>query len=145
MTIRHVNASEVLRDWDHYERRLNDVLRRTDAEYWPDDILSCIQRGTMQMWRAVDGDGIGVTELQTFPRYRQLLVYMVAGKDAQDWLDGADQHLEAFAQSNGCTRMAFHGRIGWIKSCRAFGYETQLVCMRKVVGNGRRRLADTEN
>jgi hypothetical protein len=146
MTIRQVAPAEVLSDWSYYEAHLSRVIAKTDAELWPDDILTCIQRGAMQMWRALEGDAIGVTELQTFPRYKQLLLYAVAGEDASEWLTGADHDLEAFALSHGCTRMEFHGRPGWQKSCRAFGYTTTLVCMKKRIGSdGRRQPADAED
>ena len=138
-TIRQIPAAEALRDWDMYERQIMRVVERADSPHMPDDILTCIQQGSMQLWRTPSGDGIGVTELQTFPRYKRLLLYMVAGENARDWLTGADQQLEAFAQSHGCTRMVFYGRPGWTKWCPAFGYEPTLVMMVKAVSNGRGR------
>lgn len=139
MSIRLVPAREALRDWDMYEERLNRVIERADSPHTSEDILTCVQLGTMQLWRAIDGDGVGVTEVQVFPRYRQLLVYMVAGEDARDWLTGADKQLEAFALSQNCTRMEFHGRPGWAKWCQAFGYEHSSIRMKKEIGHGRRR------
>lgn len=139
MTIRRVGATEALRDWSHYEAQIMRVVERGDAPHWPDDILTCLQRGTMQLWRTLDAAGIGVTELQDFPRYKQLLIYMVAGENAQDWLHGAHQQLEAFAISHGCTRMEFHGRPGWAKWCQALGYEHKRIVMTKELRNERRQ------
>jgi hypothetical protein len=144
MTIRQVSADEALRDWDFYEERLNRVVERTDSPHGTDDILTCLQLGSMQLWRCVNGDGVGVTELQTYPRYKRLLVYMVAGEHATDWLTGADQQLSDFAISNKCTHMVFHGRPGWAKWCGAFGYVPTLVVMQKVPEHGRRRSANAE-
>lgn len=139
VTIRQVPAAEALRDWDLYEAQIMRVVERADSPHMPDDILTCIQQGSMQLWRTSDASGIGVTELQTFPRYKQLLVYMVAGENAQDWLTGADQQLEAFALQHNCTRMQFHGRPGWAKSCCAFGYAHSAIVMSKVISNGQRQ------
>jgi hypothetical protein len=138
-TIRLVSPVEAVRDWPRYERQILRVIETMDLPQWPDDVLTCIQQGTMQLWRTVNGDGIGVTELQTFPRYKQLLLYIVAGDNAQDWLTGADQQLEDFAQSHGCKYMAFHGRPGWSKWCAAFGYKHTAVRMAKEVRHGRRQ------
>ncbi len=139
MTVRRVPAAEVLADWPYYRERLNSVMERTDAEMRTDDVLTCLQTGDMQMWRSLEGDGIGVTQLQTFPRYKQLLLYAVAGENSQDWLDAGDQQLEAFALSHGCTRMVFHGRIGWDRLVRKYGYDIRLYVMKKVIGDGRRQ------
>jgi hypothetical protein len=140
MTIRLVDPAEAVRDWiGLYEPQIARVIERADSPHYPDDILTCVQKGTMQLWRTVNGDGIGVTELQTYPRYKQLLVYMVAGENAQDWLTGAHQQLVAFALSQRCTRMEFHGRPGWAKWCRAFGYEHTSIRMKVEIGDGRRR------
>lgn len=144
MTIAQVGATEALRDWSHYEAQIMRVVERGDAPHWPDDILTCLQRGTMQLWRTLKDDGIGVTELQDFPRYKQLLVYMVAGENAQEWLHGAHHQLEAFAISHGCTRMEFHGRPGWARWCQALGYEHSRIVMTRRLSNERRHNSDDQ-
>lgn len=145
MTLTRVDPAEAVRDWGRYEAQILRVVERVDAPHMPDDILTCVQLGTMQLWRTVDGQAVGVTELQHFPQYSQLLIYMVAGEHAQDWLIGAHQHLETFAISQNCTRMAFHGRPGWAKWCRALGYTHTQIVMTKVIGHGQRLTADDQN
>lgn len=106
-------------------------MERGHVGQFADDILTHIQTGRMQLWRTVNGKGIAVTELQSYPRFRQLLVFMVAGEDARDWLAEGHKQLEAFAKSQNCQYMIFHGRPGWEPAVRAFGYDAKQIIMRK--------------
>lgn len=130
-TLRRVEPAEAIRDWDWYERQIWRVIDRADGGQTPDDILSCIQRDTMQLWRTVDKRGMVITELQRSPRYVSMLIYMVAGEGLKDWMAGAGQQLEDFAKAHGCSRMEFHGRPGWAKYAASWGYTHLMIRMKK--------------
>lgn len=87
--------------------------------------------GDMQLWKLVDGHAMGVTQIQTFPQFRLLLVYMVAGEHARDWLLKGSQQLEAFAKSNHCRFIDFQGRPGWERYAAPLGYGRKQIRMRK--------------
>ena len=106
-------------------------MERGHVGQYPDNILTCIQTGRMQLWRTVNGLGIAITELQDFPRFRQLLVFMVAGEHARDWLTNGHKQLVAFAKSQNCSYMLFHGRKGWERLVRKYGYDDKQIIMRK--------------
>lgn len=130
--IARVPAREALAHWlEKYEPLVLSAMSRGHVGQHADDILTHIQTGRMQLWRSVNGLGIAVTEIQDYPRFRQLLVFMVAGESAQDWLADGHQQLEAFAKSKDCQFMIFHGRPGWEKFVRTFGYEAKQIIMRK--------------
>lgn len=126
-----VTPQEAVADWAWYDRQIQRVIDAADGGQYPDNVLSCVQFGNMQLWRTFDKRGMAVTELQDFPRYRQLLVYMVAGSGLRDWMQGAHQQLEDYAKSQHCSRMAFHGRPGWAKWANEYGYTHLVICMKK--------------
>lgn len=130
-SIRLVYPQEAVKRWPYFLYRLSAVLDRTDLEYSPDDILTALQLGRMHLWQAVRHDAIAVTQVQEFPRYRQFLVYAVAGKDAREWIAQGSHDLDRVAQSTGCDVIAFYGRKGWEKYAQPLGYTQQLVVMRK--------------
>lgn len=131
--IRRIEPGEAVKNWAFYEPLIRSVVERADSGVYPEGVLTCIQCGDMQLWRALKGTGIAVTEIQNFPRYRLLLVFMVAGENAQEWLADGDHQLVAFAKSSGCKYMDFVGRPGWERLCRQFGYDRKQIRMRKDV------------
>lgn len=128
-----VFADEALREWDFFEALINRVLKRTRAGTSPDDVLTCIQKGDMQLWCDDERKAICITEIQTYPRFNVLLVYMVAGKDARDWLTEGQRQLDSFAQQSGCRFVEFIGRPGWEAFCRELGYTDKFIRMRKEI------------
>lgn len=129
--IRRIRIREAIEDWTYYERQLRRVIEKADSGQSTDDVLSCLQRGTMQLWRSADGTGVALTELQDYPRYRQLLIYMVAGENLSAWMAEGHAALEEFARANACTRIEFIGRPGWEKVLQGFGYNHKLIRMNK--------------
>ncbi len=131
--IRRVDANEAVARWSDFEPHVRRVLERLDSGQYPDDVLTAIQFGGMHLWDILDGTGVCVTELQAYSRYRQLLVYLVAGGNARDWIAEGQQQLEAFAKSQNCKYMWFQGRPGWERYCKRLGYSDKLVMMRKAL------------
>jgi hypothetical protein len=139
MTIHAVSAREALKEWDFYEAMINKVLRRAHAGTSSEDVLTCLQRGNMQLWRDDARKGVAVTEIQVYPQYKQLLIFMVAGRDVRDWLDEGHQQLDSFARQNGCEYMEFMGRPGWERLMEGYGYNEKFVRMRKSLNEPGRR------
>lgn len=134
--LRRVSARQAVVGWDSYADKLQTVIDRVNAAHDTDAILAGIQSGAMQLWDIDGGRGVCVTEIQDFPRYRQLLVLMVAGTASADWLADGQEALEGFARNEGCTHMALIGRPGWRRACEALGYGRHMVFMQKDLGNG---------
>jgi hypothetical protein len=126
-----VRPRDVIAEWSYFAPLIQQVIDKVGGGQYADDVLTCVQRGVMQVWRISDDRGMVVTELQTFPRFGILLVYMVAGEHAPDWIAQGQQQLEAFAKSHGCRFMEFLGRPGWERYTRPLGYDHKLVRMRK--------------
>lgn len=129
--LRRIEGAEAVECWAFYEPFIASVIVTANSGQYPDDVLTCVQLGTMQLWRISDDRGIAVTEIQDYPRYRQLLIYMVAGYAAPSWIAEGQTQLEAFAKVSGCKHMLFHGRPGWEHYCERLGYGHKQILMRK--------------
>lgn len=130
---RRVPVTEALERWAFFRPQLERVITRMDVGDTADGVLTSLQLGHMQLWSTAGGQAAVVTEIQTFPKYRLLLIYLVAGENAQDWLATGDQQLAAFAKSEQCKYIEFQGRPGWEKHARRFGYDDKVIRMRKRV------------
>ena len=134
--LERVSLRRAITAWDSYADKLQEVIDRVDDGHDTDAILAVIKTGAMQLWDIDGGRGVCVTEVQEFPRYRQLLVLMVAGTASADWLPAGQRALEAFARDEDCARMALIGRPGWRKACEDLGYGRHMVFMQKELSDG---------
>ena len=126
-----VDSREALAEWSFYAPFIQRVIDKANSGSSVEDVLTCLQLGSMQLWRDGKRKAVAVTEIQDYPRYRMLLVYMVAGKDVRDWLAEGQQQLDSFAKQSGCKYIEFQGRAGWEKLCRELGYDNKMIRMRK--------------
>ncbi len=131
--LRLLTPREALERWDDLEPLVARVLDRVDGGLYPDDVLTAVQFGSMHIWSILDGQAVCITEIQSYPRYRQLLIYLVAGLKAKDWIASGNQQLNAFAKSQNCKYVVFQGRPGWERYAARFGYTDKIVMMRKAV------------
>lgn len=132
--LRQVHPREAIQIWDVFEKRIDRVIARNPIGSTAEDILTCVQNGTMQLWLTASGKGVGVTQVISYPQYRVLLIFIVAGEDVQEWLDAGHHQLDSFAQSQGCAHVDFIGRKGWAKLVADMGYNQEWLMMRRNVG-----------
>lgn len=92
-----------------YHRKLARVLERMGGLYTLSDILARIADGRMQSF--VENQSWAITEVQVFPRARQLTIVAYVG-DLED-IDALQQRIFAFAGEIDVSLVAAHGRIGW--------------------------------
>jgi hypothetical protein len=103
-----------------YHRKLARVLDRMGAVYLVSDILSAIAEGKMQSH--VVNNSWGITQVQDFPRARQLQLLAMVG-DLAD-LDPLHAKILAYANEVNAGLISTHGRLGWLRegSFRRFGW-----------------------
>jgi hypothetical protein len=133
MTIRRVYPDEAVKEWDFYESMIAKVAKRARVGVTSEDVLTCLQLGSMQLWRDGERKGVAVTELQHYPLYKVLLIFMVAGRDVREWLAEGQHQLDSFAQSENCSFVEFIGRPGWEKLVEGYGYTEKFLRMRKEI------------
>lgn len=96
---------------DH-RAQLDELLVRQGGLYTFDDVLACIDRGTMQSF--AKGDTWAVTQIHIFPRRKVVDMVFVLG-DMNDVKD-LESEVIAFAKEIGATLLMATGRLGWLKS-----------------------------
>ena len=131
--LRPVPPAEVVAQWSRYAELVQRVLTRVNSGLFPDDVLTAIQIGSMHLWDILDGQAVVITEIQEYTKYRQLLIFLVAGTRAKDWIASGNQQLTAFAKSRNCKYVVFQGRPGWERYARKFGYTDKFVMMRQEI------------
>jgi hypothetical protein len=105
-------------DYRPYFAKLQRVLDRMGGVYALDDILTRINDGRMQSF-AVNNSWV-VTEIQVFPRARQLQVIALVG-DIGDTKALNDVVLD-FARKVDVDLVSTHGRRGWLEQGHALGW-----------------------
>jgi hypothetical protein len=103
-----------------YEQKLARVLDHMGSTHLVSDILTAIDEGRMQSF--VVNNSWAVTQVQDFPRARQLQLLAIVG-DLAD-IDKLHDKILAYANAANVSLLATHGRLGWLRegSFRRFGW-----------------------
>lgn len=101
-----------------YRQKLDRVLDRMGGLYLLDDILTRVNDGRMQSFSV--NNSWAITELQQFPRARQLHVVALVG-DIGDTAALNDKVLD-YARAEGVGLVSTCGRRGWLAHGRALGW-----------------------
>ena len=83
-----------------------------------DDLRTLAMAGRVQWWG--DERAAVATEVMTYPRRRILNLFMAAGELGE--ILALQKQLDDFAQAEGCTHMAAHGRPAWGLVGRKLGW-----------------------
>ena len=102
-------------------------LKKVHNVRWePEDILDAIRERDMQLWAAVDAEGLHailITRLVRYPRVLECELFIWSGRMTDGWR----QHLEVveqWAREQGCHYMTSMSRRG---SAKVVGYTQGLV------------------
>jgi hypothetical protein len=120
--------------WQQLERSLDFAGGTCQLE----DLIPLYKSCDAQLWLVVDGTtngllGVVSTEIGIYPRAKSLIVGFCAGVDVERWLHWLGP-LETWAASKGCTLSEPHGRRGWSRLLRRYGYEEAYTVFRKRIG-----------
>jgi hypothetical protein len=91
------------------EDKIAEALLKAGDLLTVDDLRTLALAGRVQWWG--DERAAVATELLTYPRRRILNLFMAAGELGE--ILALQKDLDDFAQSNGCSHMAAHGRPSW--------------------------------
>ena len=88
---------------------LASALVYTGGTHTVEDVLAAAASGQMQMW--VGEDSIVVTEILTYPRLKELNVFLAAGH--LDEIRRLNPIILEWGRMHGCQRATAVGRRGW--------------------------------
>ena len=127
----YLQNADVIERWADLKPHIQRVIDKCDCDDDVDSVMEKALSGRCQIWAIPDRKGVIITELQEPKRHKQLFVYMVSGKDADEWLDDAEKELVEFAKYLGCDRIISMGREGWGKITKRLGYSPLYTCVVK--------------
>lgn len=112
--------------------RLEDALAHAGGtHHFYRDVIPLLQAGKAQWWER--GDGVCITELIDMPEFRQLNIWLAAGR-LPDLL-AMQEPIEQWAAANGVARIVGAGRDGWGRVCvKRMGFERTGVTIEKWLG-----------
>jgi len=112
-----VSIEDIPYIWDQIESHLERAVPHSEGELEPDDFMSALADGEMQLWVALQEDIIVasmITQIASYPRKRVLKIITIAGEDMHKWIDNLYM-VEDWALEHGCTSLECWGRKGWLK------------------------------
>jgi len=125
-----VDPKRIHEIWPHVGHLLKAACRRTELNAFADievDILS----GRSLLWLAWNGRAIeaaAATILINSDTAKVCVITVCGGRGMRRWLPLLSE-IEAYAKREGCARMRFFGRKGWLRVLD--GYEHKHIIMDK--------------
>lgn len=112
---RVTTIDELVSNKDKVLHYLNKVLGKA-PEVTVESVLTSIQKGDSQLWLITEEDvvGIVVTNLVTYPTTKRLLIHLLGGDGAEDWVHLISE-IEEWSKSKGLDGIEIQGRKGWLK------------------------------
>ncbi len=101
------------------------ITETLDDRTTPEEVLSGILEGRYQLFRYPKG--IVITQITG---HRRLLVFLLAGKDFEEWKSETTRDLKAFARLNGISIIESYSRPGLEKVLKTEGWKKEQVVLR---------------
>jgi hypothetical protein len=108
--------------------RLEKALAHGGPTHSPADVVRLIETRQAQLWER--GDGVIVTEVQTYPLMKAVHYWLAAGS-LHDCLALQNQ-IDDWARDEGCDMATLTGRAGWCRA--AAGWRLTGYAFRKPLG-----------
>jgi hypothetical protein len=114
------------------------AVEYSDGEETEETVFNGLMTSNMQLWlvgNEFDETIIGVlvTKVLNYAdKHREVHIVAAGGKEVDKWMQYLDI-LEAFAHQQGATALRMHGRRGWQKKLKPFGFEERAIVMRKSI------------
>lgn len=125
-----LRPDQVMGLWPLVEPFITIALEHSENELEAIDICQKSMQGEMQIWMIARLDklqGIGVTEVITFPKLTSLRVVTLSGEHFREWKEELDKQLEKFARIVKADRIEAVGRKGWTRELCNLGYKQAYV------------------
>lgn len=104
------------------------------------NVHDAIAQRDMQLWVIADGKALKaavVTSINVHPQAKVLTVVLAGGDSMADWLSELVDLLRRYATEHGCKAVEAHGRAGWVRALKQFGWKQPYVTVAMEVGNER--------
>lgn len=112
--------------WPLVRQFIEKALTKGYGEYDSDDIHTLLEDGKAGLILAVVGDnvaaGIVVTTIEK-PALREMVILTAGGEHLDQWLPDIMGTFDVLAAEQQADVISIHGRSGWVKKLKQYGYE----------------------
>ena len=121
-----IKQEELHRWWPLVVQFIEKAMKRGYGEYDADDIHTLLEDGNAGLILSICNKKVTggiVTTLIEKPALRELVVLTGGGEELDEWLDEISLVLDNIAREMQADVIALHGRQGWVKKLKSYGYE----------------------
>lgn len=120
-----IKQNDLHKWWPLVKQFIEKALTKGYGEYDCDDIHTLLEDGNAILILAVVGDnvlaGIVVTMIEK-PAIRELVILTAGGTHLDYWLPEIMNTFDKLAEEQQADVISIHGRNGWVKKLKQYGY-----------------------
>ena len=118
--------------WEEIQEYVKNCAKFTYGRFTEQDILRDVLSKDQQLWVSFDTEtkvivGFLITEVVEYPQVKMLVMHFTGGQDFKSWVPDGLPKIQKFARDNGCIKIESHGRAGWEKMWKEYGYKKRFV------------------
>ena len=116
--------------WGDVKKLLEPAVETAKGKMTLKDVYEYIKKDIYSLWVVMEETkivAVVTTRVIQYPESRALALDFIGGKRMKHWLPKAQKVINKFARDNGCIRIESHGRPGWEKMWKEYGYKKRFV------------------
>jgi len=112
-----------------YRPQIEAALKHAGKTHNFEHILAGVQDGRFQAW--VNGESIAICEIVVYPLKKSLNVFIAGGKSKE--LVEMLKSAEEWGRNQGCSKITFAGRKGWLRYFKKSAFKQSIIFMEKSI------------
>lgn len=140
ITIEGIQSADAPAVWPLVQEWVADACEYSDGSLGAADVLEQVKEQEQQLWlvrMAQEPVAAMTTRVCVRPSGKRVLeVVTLGGALMDDWLANIVALLKLFAVEHGCVTVEAHGRRGWAKALKQFGWDERSVTVAMEIDNG---------
>ena len=127
-----IGTDQIDEYWPYVKPFVDLAMRRSTTEI-TDQVYEALKGKSARLWLSVnDGtiQSVCIVQVSERPKNKICSIWICAGSNRKEWMQFIET-IEAWAKSNGCTRMRHEARMGWARELKKYGYKTSHVIIEK--------------
>ena len=112
---------------EDYRPQIEAALEHAGNTHAFEHILEGVVEGRMQAWQ--NGNSIAITEIICYPLKKSLNVFIAGGKSEE--LVEMLKSAEEWGIKQGCSKITFAGRKGWLRYFKKSAFKQSIIFMEK--------------
>lgn len=140
ITIEGIQSQDAQAIWPLVQKWVADACEYSDGSLSVLNVLEQVQAQEQQLWvvrMATAPVAAMTTRVSIRPTGKRVLEVVTLGGVLMDyWLANIVALLKMFAEDQKCESVEAHGRRGWVRALKEFGWEERSVTVAMEIDNG---------